>query len=701
MMIILNKYNVKYIIIIFWGFVCFQCSDPKLDRKISLHNSEPIEEIEELLNDDFESELDKLKDIYSNPDRISVLITKFDYIGTDSTTSIMVNNINHISRFLLSQIPEVLVKSVEELKIVSGNNNLSEDNLIKLLQKNQLIDFYIKASVSVQQNLYSFTYSLIDAESEGTISTNSSTVSDEDRLLEVVNDFVSTVFSSILPTEMSSYFQPSQTSMTAMKSFIEGYVSHENNNFISAFEKYLLTINQDPNFGTSYVWLTSLFFQYEDQIGNYDIERLIELSEQFDKQFNEEESLVLDAYTNYYYNKTKEAESIFNTLIDKYPDNINGPFGLAKLKFNEGLFEDALKITFNNETFFNMTPLLDVRLEVYKELSKYDEALDLLRQLDYPGVNKVYQRYEEAVLYNLIGWKEESLNSLDKALFIKPDFIQAKIQKSYILMKQMRFEDTINEILSIDYSGSSSNLSYMIESNFNMILSYIYLGQYTAAKSLAEQLAIILEDYGLDYYNELIYLSTINMLLNNELQINNFLDPNLESILEEAMYDQSLFILLSMSAIQTNYSDFIQKYESIFRIITQKPSNYQLTTIKIKDAFSAYSNDNFDISINLFTELIAEEYNPALQYFLSLSYFEKGDYSSAEKNIDQIYEQFQVENFATSLVLPKLYLLQADIYEKTNRIEQSKQIYENLKSKWKYSDRALNVNKKLSEKLNN
>ena len=138
--------------------------------------------------------------------------------------------------------------------------------------------------------------------------------------------------------------------------------------------------------------------------------------------------------------KFKEAERVFQQLIEVYPELPDGYEGYAKLTHSLGDWELALKRW--SEAIFKFPENIAFQLQkgnVLIKLSRFDEAEAVFQQLieKYPNQPYAYKGY--ARLTHSLGDWELALKRWSEAIFKFPDNIDFQVQKGNVLIKLSRF----------------------------------------------------------------------------------------------------------------------------------------------------------------------------------------------------------------------------------------------------------------------
>lgn len=178
--------------------------------------------------------------------------------------------------------------------------------------------------------------------------------------------------------------------------------------------------------------------------------------------------------------KTDEAEALAKSVVLKNPGNKKANSILGQLEAKLGHFDEALKIYRNLENLYPSDPkpfyMEGLILASLGKIKECDKVAELLNK-KFPKTENSYKlngilfykknRYEDAIVslqkcnqinttlttlfflgetYEKTGRLELALNQFQKLLDYKPNFIPARVMVAMILLKQHRYDDSINEV---------------------------------------------------------------------------------------------------------------------------------------------------------------------------------------------------------------------------------------------------------------
>lgn len=240
----------------------------------------------------------------------------------------------------------------------------------------------------------------------------------------------------------------------------QGLAYQEEGNFYLAQQYYLEVVGTNPAFSDAWYKLSECCYK----LGEFDLAlQYLANAEKYEKNNSRVQNLKGMILISM--GKINDAKTIFNSILKKFPNDIDAHFGLAEIELYEGRYSgaesqysEALK---RQNT--NRKALLSLAL-VCAERNKFTEAEKYLRQAlsYYSGDPEVH--YLAAVVYSIKG----DLSSAEKhariAVEVKNDYERAYEFLIGILYRQGRYNDVI------DLSD------YLIRSNRNNSIAWYLKG---------------------------------------------------------------------------------------------------------------------------------------------------------------------------------------------------------------------------------
>ena len=214
----------------------------------------------------------------------------------------------------------------------------------------------------------------------------------------------------------------------------------ENEEWYDASQYYLEVVNMNPAFSDAWFKLAECSYR----LGEFDLAyKYLSKAEVYEK--NKPEIQNLKGMILLALGKTSEAKEIFDTVLKKYPNDIDAHFGLAEIELFEGKitgaekqYKEALK-----RQYTNRRALLSLAL-VSAETGRFTQAEDYLRQAMqyYSGEADVH--YLAAVIYLM----EDDFSSAEKhariAVEIKSDYDRAYELLATVLYAQGQYYEVID-----------------------------------------------------------------------------------------------------------------------------------------------------------------------------------------------------------------------------------------------------------------
>jgi len=694
---IMLKHKNQFQIFAYFFIIIFllECSNQDPDRKILLKSVVKVDPEEE--NAKIE-EMMKIQEEFSVKDKVSILVLPFTSNFNNVETLILTSSTDFTAT-IFNDNQNIIVYPISIFRKRNHFKDLDLNESLGRIIEYELIDYYLETDISNENNRMSIEYSLIDVKTKSAVNFQTLNKSNIAELVDGLNEMGRDIYLKLF-TSTDYDFIEAKTNLPGMIQYVDGILAEEENNVDLALTKYLESINQEPGFGKNYLKIISLYFHDEEKFQNLDIKFYVETAEEYVNQFSEKDNLTLSAYRHYYFNKPDVAVTYFNDLKEKYPDDPEAYIGLGKIYLLKNQPEEVLKNTSLNLKLFKSNRTLQIlQSAAYAGIGNFSDALEILIQNNTGDSTNVDIDFEMAKIYYEMGRYEEALRISRNILAKRDDFNTAKLLIGLIYFNQMNFQKSIDILTSINFTDSNLNFNYLVEYNYNLFLSYIYLGQYTNAVTVGKNLLKLYENN--NYIEEYIYTSVYTSYLLSEIKnlddMFGVLIPNFDDSIRQ--YD--LFLLIYIINNEVDHIELKQSISSMFSQTNNDRINDDKEISDLKDGLDNWYAGDHKGAINKFLELYKIEANPILTYYITKSYLELNDLNNADKFINSFYSNLNVNSFSTGIILPKIFLLQAEILEKSNRNLEAKQIYSNLNNMWLFSDEILTLKQELETKEKN
>lgn len=227
---------------------------------------------------------------------------------------------------------------------------------------------------------------------------------------------------------------------TAARLYEKGLLSQSREEWFDASEQFQQVLQINPSYGDAWFHLAQVTYELNDF--NLAITYL-ENAEKFAKDSSEIINLRGNCYISL--GELKKAKDAFDSVLKKYPNDINARFGLAELKLFTGnldgakvLYQDALKRQNTNRKALLSLALLSA------ETQNFDKAQDYVNKALKYHSNDANVHFFAAYLaakQNKIPVAEKYARS---AVQIKGDYIQAYVLLGNLLFQQKRYSEVID-----------------------------------------------------------------------------------------------------------------------------------------------------------------------------------------------------------------------------------------------------------------
>ncbi len=254
--------------------------------------------------------------------------------------------------------------------------------------------------------------------------------------------------------------------LKAKKHFQDGSALYRQSDWRGAAEEYEQVVASDPNYPSIYFYLGNSYDNLykparkgeptndsylQKAVANY--EKSVQQETDPAKKKRSLQFLAA-SYGAEKLNDPAKAEPIIKQMIDMDPKDTSSYFGLAKIFEDAGKFDDAERVLLqakdaapgSPEPLGQLANFYNKRGQFDKAVASYEEQAKLV-----PKDPQVYWRladfyYEKVAKDYTISNKaraeyvQRGLEAADKALTIKPDFVEAMTFKNLLLRQQARLE---------------------------------------------------------------------------------------------------------------------------------------------------------------------------------------------------------------------------------------------------------------------
>lgn len=251
-------------------------------------------------------------------------------------------------------------------------------------------------------------------------------------LNKIILVFVLIVFGGIFPLNAQQ--------KTAISLYNEGLEFYQNEDYYDASQNFLEVVNINSSYADAWFMLSDCSYH----LSEYDLAlSYLENAEKYEKNNSKIQNLKGMIFLAL--GRTKDAKSVFNEVLKKYPNDIDSHFGLAEIELYDGKFSGAesqyLEALKRQNT--NRRALLSLSL-VCAEIGRYSQADEYLRQAlqYYSGEPEVHY------LASVVALKKQDYSVAEKqariAVELNGNYIKAYELLASILYFQSRYDDVID-----------------------------------------------------------------------------------------------------------------------------------------------------------------------------------------------------------------------------------------------------------------
>lgn len=233
-------------------------------------------------------------------------------------------------------------------------------------------------------------------------------------------------------------------------------VEHQNeSSWFSAIQDYLEVVEKNPAFSEAWYKLSECSYK----LGEYDL-ALQYLSEAEKLEKENSKILNLKGMILLALDRSDEAGALFNTVLKKYPNDIDAHFGLAEIELLEGRYvgaesqySEALKRNNINRKAILSLAVLNAEKEDFTQAERYiRQALAY-----YSGDSEVH--YIASIIYSMNKDYENAEKQARISVEIDENNTIAYVQLANVLYKEDEFEHVINicdYLISRDRNNSTA-----------------------------------------------------------------------------------------------------------------------------------------------------------------------------------------------------------------------------------------------------
>ena len=233
---------------------------------------------------------------------------------------------------------------------------------------------------------------------------------------------------------------PAADSATVLEKYNQGIKLQQDESYYTASQYYLEVVAANPAFTDAWYHLAECSYK----LGEFDLAlQYLESAEKYEKNNLQIQNLKGMVYVSL--GRIDDGREIFNSILKKYPNDIDAHFGLAEIELYEGRYSGAqnqyLEALKRQNT--NRKALLSLAL-VYAERGNSNESDTYLRQAlaYYSGEPEVH--YLAAVINSMKGDYVAAEKQARIAVEINSNYEKAYDMLSTVLYQQGRYKDVID-----------------------------------------------------------------------------------------------------------------------------------------------------------------------------------------------------------------------------------------------------------------
>ena len=252
--------------------------------------------------------------------------------------------------------------------------------------------------------------------------------------------FFTAILAVILVQGQNVFAASSADSATVREKYNQGIQFQQNENYYTASQYYLEVVAQNPAFTDAWYKLAECSYK----LGEFDLAlQYLESAEKYEKNNLQIQNLKGMVYVSI--GEIEKGREIFNSILKKYPNDIDAHFGLAEIELYEGRYSGAqnqyLEALKRQNT--NRKALLSLAL-VNAERGSSEQADTYLRQAlaYYSGEPEVH--YLASIIYSMKGDYSAAEKQARIAVEINSNYEKAYDMLSSVLYQQARYNEVID-----------------------------------------------------------------------------------------------------------------------------------------------------------------------------------------------------------------------------------------------------------------
>ena len=178
-------------------------------------------------------------------------------------------------------------------------------------------------------------------------------------------------------------------------------------------------------------------------------------------------------------------------------------------------------------------------------------------------------------------------------------------------------------------------------------------------------------------------------LLKQDLSNDSGLVHAINSLLEIQLPDFQQARLLALTAVKSRDDKFLKLNAKVLEKIDDMNKLQFQNLQELKLGYKAWYEGEYKEAAASLEQVLRYEYNSIVSFHLCKAYIELGDVKKAENEIAKFYNNLVLEDFESAYVLPKFYIIQAELLEKQGEYDKALKIYSNIKNMWESADSQL------------
>ncbi len=254
--------------------------------------------------------------------------------------------------------------------------------------------------------------------------------------------------------------------LKARKAFKEATQLYVQQDYKKAADKFKETVDYDPNYATAYFYLANSYDNLYKSSKRGDPSNDAYLNKALDyykeaaqkdndpKQRKLAMQFLLNAYGPDKMNDPSQAEPLIQKMVQMDPSDVNNYFALAKIYEDSGQYEQAEQWLKKAQEVKPKDPLVYQQMAgFWDRQGDFDKTMDAYKQWEQVDPNNPEVYYTLASRYWDKAYRdkrlkepekkqlaEQGMQDIDKALRIKPDYIEALVRKGLLIRLEAGWE---------------------------------------------------------------------------------------------------------------------------------------------------------------------------------------------------------------------------------------------------------------------